>query len=116
MVKDYGLYKNSSIISTEKFGNLLAVGGYNRKLILINMNIRKILINPVDTAIYNIFSINFCSLYDNSKLSLIVSGGSREFTNDNTDIFDITDIFKVNKNMYNSLSQENNSIIKDDNE
>ena len=98
MIKDYGFLDIECAFCITHFGNLLAVGGYNGKFTLIDMNSRKILIKPVRTLISQINSIKFCILQNNNKLALIVSGNNFYTCKYKTDIFDVSNFLTHDNN------------------
>jgi hypothetical protein len=87
---NYGNLGIGSVISVELIGRMLIFGGFGTYLLkAVDIDNRKVLQGTFKTAIKNIFSLQVCELPDN-KLNLSVCGFNPDYSNNLTDIFDVT--------------------------
>ena len=106
MVKDYGMFKIRSANSSANFGNLAVIGGEGQYLfIIINMKTRQVIAKSEISAIKDVSSINLCLINNNSQLALTLSGKISEYTEQKTDIYDITEVYCSSNDFSKNLSQ-----------
>jgi hypothetical protein len=93
--KNYGNLGIKDIISVDQIGDIMIFGGYGSYLIkAINTTNKKLLDGTVKTAICNIRSLKVCELPDN-KIYLSVCGVNANYSGNQTDIYDASDLAKA---------------------
>jgi hypothetical protein len=118
MVKDYENIGIGEILSVEQIGNLLVFGGYLNALIAIDSVNQKVLKGKVDTAIRYIHSLQVCEL-PNQEMYLSVNGKDPSYSNDKSDLYDVTDLGKTFGHIFRRNKENehiNKKTIKEDNQ
>jgi hypothetical protein len=90
--QNYGNIGVGYVLSSDRLGNICVFGGNNFCFRMIDMDKKKILTYPMQSAMQNIDSIQFCRLGD-SKVFLSISGCSPDWTMG--DVFDVSFLFKT---------------------
>lgn len=94
LVRDYGSLGISCVFSSARLGRLCFFGGYNsQSFAVVDVVEQKVVYGPVRSAITTIFSLAVCKTsHDNSgaKTVLAVAGENINYSNDRTDLFDVT--------------------------
>jgi hypothetical protein len=94
-VKDYDDLGIGPIFAVDQIGDVLVFGGYDNYSIRAIDSINKTLLpGTLKTAIQHVDSLQFCELPEN-KVYLSVCGRESNYSNDQTDIYDATDLAKA---------------------
>ena len=97
VLRNYGDVKIGRVMSSCTIKNLWVFGSYRAfKLIVIDSINRKVVHEPVATAVYNIFSMtvrNVNSGESSPKVLLFVAGTDSTYSGNCTDVLDITGLF-----------------------
>ena len=93
VLKNYGQVGICRVLSSARVGNLWLFGGFTSKITVIDSAKRRVVHEPVTTAISRIFSMTVCSLQNgkrNSKTLLFVVGRYPDYSDAKTDVLDIS--------------------------
>ena len=82
------------------------VGGSENLLKIMDTDTNKFIIDPIKTSIGIIFQMELCEIKDPnsdvSKIVLALAGKLQDYSNNQTDLFDVTALFEVNLYRFNS--------------
>jgi hypothetical protein len=92
--KDYGDLRIGEIYSSEQIGDVLVLGGSNSSIRAINFAEKALLPGRVTTAKESIYSLQACEL-PGEKVFLGVSGKGQYYLEEETDIYEVTDLAKA---------------------
>jgi hypothetical protein len=93
-VKDYGKMGNEVFLSVDQIGDVLVFGGSNYSIRAIDSLKKTLLPGSLKTAFEHVDSLRFCKLPEN-KIYLSVCGRHPKYSNDQTDIYDATDLARA---------------------
>lgn len=92
--KDLGI---GNLYSSTCFRNLAFFGGNKSKVVIIDIQSRKVIGRSFSTAIKFIYSLQICRV-NIDRILLVVSGKYSDFSKKKSDVFDISMVFqKINK-------------------
>ena len=92
VTKNYGDLKIGPIISNKQYGHLVFFGGWEtNKMRVLNLKKQELFGKEFKTAMNQIYSFTFCEVSP-SKVLLSVSGYKPDYSNSETDIFDVSDL------------------------
>jgi hypothetical protein len=93
--KNYGDLGVGDVESIEQIGDVLIFGGRNSYFIRAIDTIKKVLLpGTIETAFYKMYSLQKCEL-PNNTVYLSVCGEEQNYSNEQTDIYDATNLAKV---------------------
>ena len=90
IVKDYGNLGIGSITSSDQFLHLVFFGGNRGKIRVFDVSTDKLLSGYIETSIRYIYSLQVC-VKSHEQIHLAVSGAYPDYSEDKTDLFDLTD-------------------------
>ena len=93
-VKAYGNIGIGRIISSHRFMNFVFFGGSNNKIKVLDLSRDKLLPGHLEAAIGCIYSLKVC-VKSQDEIYLTVSGQYPNYSDDKTDLFEVTDLLKV---------------------
>ena len=103
LIKDYGNSGVHSVLSGARIGYLVAVGGSNYAVKMVDMRSRRVLEGRLTTAIKAVESVKFCAMSE-SKVLLSISGKNPSYSDQKTDIFDVSElVLSVNIRLDNAI-------------
>ena len=91
-VRDFGDLGIEAINSSERFLNIVFFGGSDSKIRVLDLSTGELLPGHLETSIEYIFSIQVCAK-SHDEIYLAVSGGDAEYSDEKTDLFNITGLF-----------------------
>ena len=92
-VKTYGNLGIDIITSSHRFLDFVFFGGIRGKIKVLDISTGKLLSGHIDTSIIIILSLQVC-VKNPKQIYLAVSGTQTNYSNDKTDLFDITDFLQ----------------------
>ena len=93
-VKNYGKLKIGEISSSHRFLDFVFFGGTKKKIRVLDLSTNKLLPGHLQTSIGVICSLNVC-VKSEDKIYLTVSGIYSNYSDNKTDLFDLTDLLQV---------------------
>ena len=94
--KRYGNVGVECVYANDCSGDFAVVGGKNGRISLINMRSRTVITMGMQTAIWRIFSLQFCRVSE-TEMHLAVGGTNRDYSHSKTDLFDVSELFNLDK-------------------
>ena len=88
-VKNYGNIGIDSISSSFRFMHFVFFGGEQRKIKVLDLSTDELILRHLETSSKDICSLQIC-LKNNKQIFLTVSGGNHNYSNDKTDLFDVS--------------------------
>jgi hypothetical protein len=104
-VKNHGNIGINNIYSSTCFGNLAIFGGGNSHVRVLDMEKKQMFVKPFKTAITYLDSLQMCQVSD-SKVLLTVVGSSLNYSNSESDVFDITKLLAFHNVKYVSETEK----------
>ena len=105
--KEYGDVGVGVVYVSDWSGNFAVVGGRNGKISLINMKKRQVIAREIRTAIGSVCSLTLCRV-SQSKMHLAVGGYGRDYSNSQTDLFNVSDLLNLGENQGGNVKSTNN--------
>ena len=105
-VKDYGDLGIGWITSSHRFLHFVFFGGNDGKIRVLDLSTGNLLSGHIDTSIKDIRSLQVC-LKNLKQIYLTVSGYESDYSNDKTDLFDITDFLLKDLIIFENTLPEN---------
>ena len=93
VIKNFGPVGIGLVVSSIRFGNLIMFGGESHKFAAIDSVKRQVAGQPVTSAVQSVYSMAICETakgHDEKRILLFVCGLGANYSNDRTDVFDIT--------------------------
>ena len=88
-VKNFGDLGIGVIISSSRFMEFVFFGGSTKKVRVLNLSTGELLPGHIETSIKEIYSLQVC-VKSLEQIYLAVSGGFPDYSNDKTDLFDLS--------------------------
>ena len=104
-VKNYGDLGIGKMTSSHRFMDFVFFGGNQGKIKVLDLSTGKLLSGHLETSIRKIYSIQVCKKSP-KEIYLAVSGWDSDYTDDKTDLFDITDFLSKDPLIFQKLYSE----------
>ena len=105
-VIDYGDLRIGLVISSHRFLDFVFFGGDRGRIRVLNLLTGELLPGSLETSIWYIYSLHVC-VKSHDEIYLTVSGGESDYSDDKTDLFDVSGLFLNNPVMLQKYLSEN---------